>query len=149
MAKSKYEYWLTEEGLLKLKAWARNGLIDEDIAANMGISRSTLGEWKNKYQVISDALKEEKEVADIRVENALYKKALGYKYTEVTEELNSSGELVVTKRVTKEVQPDVTAQIFWLKNRRPDLWRDRQRLEVEGIDEEKSKLDELIKQMNE
>lgn len=147
LAKSKYEYWLTEEGLLKLKAWARDGLIDEDIAANMGIVRSTLGEWKKNYPPIADALKEGKEVADIRVENALYKKATGYKYTEVTKEANSSGELVVTKTVTKEVQPDIAAQIFWLKNRKPDIWRDKQKVEVEGLDAEKSKLDELIKQM--
>lgn len=144
---AKYEYWLTDEGLLKISAWARNGLTDEDIAANIGISHSTLAEWKKKYSDISDALKEGKEVADIRVENALYKRALGYKYDEVTHEQDASGKLVVTKKVTKEVQPDVTAQIFWLKNRKPDKWRDKQRLEVEGLAEEKSKLDDLIQQM--
>lgn len=147
MAKTKYEYWLTEEGLLKISAWARDGLTDEDIAANMGIARSTLGEWKKSYSVIADALKEGKETADIRVENALYKRAVGYKYTETTRELAANGELVVTKTVEKEVQPDVTAQIFWLKNRKPERWRDKQRLEVEGLAEEKSKLDDLIQQM--
>lgn len=48
MAKGKYEYWLTPEGLLKLEGWARDGLTDEQIAHNMGISRSTLNKWKNE-----------------------------------------------------------------------------------------------------
>lgn len=137
MAKGKYEYWLTPEGLLKLEAWARDGLIDEQIAANIGISRETLYQWKNKYSDISDALKRGKEVVDIQVENALLKRALGYEYTEVTREVcknAETGEMErrVTKKVTKEVVPDTTAQIFWLKNRRPDKWRDKQDIEHSG-----------------
>lgn len=137
MAKGKYEYWLTPEGLLKLEAWARDGLIDEQIAANIGISRETLYQWKNKYSDISDALKRGKEVVDIQVENALLKRALGYEYTEITQELCENAEsgemeLRVTKKVTKEVVPDTTAQIFWLKNRRPDKWRDKQDIEHSG-----------------
>ena len=57
MAKGKYEHWLTEEGLLQLEAWSRNGLTDEQIAANIGICRDTLIEWKKKYSDISDTLK--------------------------------------------------------------------------------------------
>ncbi len=137
MAKGKYEYWMTPEGLLKLEAWARDGLIDEQIAANIGISRETLYQWKNKYSDISDALKKGKEVVDIQVENALLKRALGYEYTEVTQEICENAEsgemeLRVTKKVTKEVVPDTTAQIFWLKNRRPDKWRDKQDIEHSG-----------------
>lgn len=137
MAKGKYEQWLTTEGLLQLEAWARNGLTDEQIAKNMGISRSTLAEWKKKYSEISDTLKRGKEVVDIEVENALLKRALGYKYTEVTKEkmLNpetNQYELIVTKEVVKEVVPDTTAQIFWLKNRKPEAWRDKQNVEISG-----------------
>ena len=137
MAKGKYEYWLTPEGLLKLEAWARDGLIDEQIAANIGISRETLYQWKNKYSDISDALKRGKEVVDIQVENALLKRAFGYEYTEVTQEVCENAEtgemeLHVTKKVTKEVVPDTTAQIFWLKNRRTDKWRDKQDIEHSG-----------------
>ena len=80
MAKGKFEYWLTSEGLLKLEAWARDGLIDEQIAENAGITPSTLYEWKKKYPDISEALKKGKEVVDIQVENALLKRALGYSY---------------------------------------------------------------------
>ena len=142
MAKGKYEQWLTEEGLLQLEAWARNGLTDEQIAANMGITRSTLNEWKKKYSDISDTLKRGKDVVDIQVENALLKRALGYTYIETTQErvddydphtgLKTGSHMEVTKTVTKEVQPDTTAQIFWLKNRKPDTWRDKRDVGIEG-----------------
>lgn len=131
MAKGKYEYWLTPEGLLKLEGWARDGLTDEQIAYNMGICRDTLIQWKKRYSDISDTLKKGKEVVDRQVENALLKRALGYKYTEVTKE-RTEGGFVVTKEVTKEVVPDTTAQIFWLKNRKPNEWRDKQNVELEG-----------------
>ncbi len=130
MAKGKYQKWLEPENLILLQGWARNGLTDEQIAKNMGISRSTLAEWKKKYSDISDTLKKGKDVVDIEVENALLKKALGYSYKETTKELSvdkETGEskLIVTKEVTKHIAPDTTAGIFWLKNRRPDEWRDR------------------------
>lgn len=105
MAKGKYEYWLTPEGLLLLKGWARDGLIDVQIAENMGIAASTLYRWKNEHKEISEALKRGKEVVDYQVENALLNNALN---------------------------GHTTAQIFWLKNRRPDKWRDKQDLEHSG-----------------
>lgn len=142
MAKGKCEYWLTPEGLLKLEGWARDGLTDEQIAQNMGICVATLYNWKSKHLEILESLKRGKEVVDRQVENALLKRALGYKYDEVTIEKG-----VETKRVTKEVVPDTTAQIFWLKNRRPDKWKDKQDIEVAGLAEEQTKLDDLIKQM--
>lgn len=150
MAKGKYEYWLTPDGLLLLEAWARDGLTDEQISRNMGINPATLYDWKRKYNEISESLKKGKEVVDIEVENALLKRALGYRYDEVTKEINEDTQcLETTKVVTKEVQPDVTAQIFWLKNRRPDLWRDKQNVEINAsLKAETSKLDDLIKQMN-
>lgn len=133
-AKGKYQEWLTEEGLIKIEGWARDGLTDEQIAKNIGITSSTLYEWKKKYSEISEALKKGKEVIDRQVENALLKRALGYQYDEVTREMveDGSGRLMVTKVVTKEVQPDVTAQIFWLKNRKPSEWRDKQQMEHSG-----------------
>lgn len=137
MAKGKYQEWLTEEGLLQLEAWARDGLTDEQIAHNMGIAYSTLKYWKNDHLAILAALKKGKEVVDIQVENALLKRALGYKYKEVTREKvfnpeTGQYELMPTKEVTKEVVPDTTAQIFWLKNRRPEQWRDKKDVSVEG-----------------
>lgn len=137
MAKGKYEKWMEEEGLVLLEGWARDGLTDEQIAHNVGVSRSTLNDWKKKYPDISDALKKGKEVVDLQVENALLKRALGYAYEEVTEESQWNEkaeryELVITKRVRKRQAPDTTAQIFWLKNRRPDKWRDKQDIEHTG-----------------
>lgn len=153
MAKGKYEYWLTPEGLLKLEGWARDGLTEEQIAGNMGIHRDTLNEWKKKYSDISDTLKRGKDIVDLQVENALLKRALGYMYTETTRELTKNlktgkEEIRVTKTVQKEVVPDTTAQIFWLKNRKPDKWRDKQDVQISGeLKSEQSKLDDLIRQM--
>lgn len=100
VAKGKYEKWLEPENLILIDGWARDGLTDEQIAKNMGISYSTLKDWKNKYSAISAALKKGKEVVDYQVENALLLSAL---------------------------DGNTTAQIFWLKNRRPDKWRDKQK----------------------
>jgi len=130
VAKGKYQRWLEPDGLLLLEAWARDGLTDEQIAHNCGCNAATLYDWKKKYPKISEALKKGKEIVDIQVENALMKRALGYKYDEVTREkvkdpVTGFSCLTVTKKVTKEVLPDVTAQIIWLKNRKPDKWRDK------------------------
>lgn len=128
---AKYTEWITEEGLIKIGGWAKDGLTDEQIAQNIGISRSTLNEWKKRFPDIKDTIKRGKEVVDRQVENALFKSAIGYEYTEITEELTDSG-MKVTKRVTKQVAPNPTSAIFWLKNRKPDLWRDKKQTEVSG-----------------
>lgn len=130
MAKGKYEYWLSSDGLLRLEAYARDGLTDEQIAHNMGISPATLYNYKRDHLEILEALKKGKEVVDIQVENALLKRALGYSYEEKKVEVSKEGTKV-TKTI-KEVVPDTTAQIFWLKNRRPDRWRDKQDIEHSG-----------------
>ena len=135
--RGKYEYWLTHEGLVKVEGWARDGLNNEQIAYNMGITDKTLYEWQNKYTDICEALKKGKEVVDREVENALHRRAMGYEYDEVTSEPvkdPETGEFAmgVTKRVRKQVAPDVTAQIFWLKNRKPADWRDKKDVAVEG-----------------
>lgn len=96
--KSKYDEFIDRGGLTLVQGWARDGLTDDQIAHNIGIRRSTLYEWKNKHTDFADSIKKSKEVADFEVESALYSKAC-------------SG--------------DVTAQIFWLKNRKPDKWRDK------------------------
>lgn len=236
---AKYTEWVTEEGLIKIGGWAKDGLTDEQIAQNIGISRSTLNEWKKRFPDIKDTIKRGKEVVDRQVENALFKSAIGYEYTEITKErmadngqkkrhngesslteeewetalayfnyrcaycgdsdemtkdhldpLKNGGELtfsnvvpacrscnsskkdhqwlswyqnqyfydkykankitdyisfvlslpkkeentelVVTKEVTKQVAPNPTSAIFWLKNRKPDVWRDKKQTEVSG-----------------
>lgn len=111
-----------------VQGWARDGLTDDQIAKNLGICLTTLYEWKNKYAEFAQAIKKSKEVADREVESSLFKRANGYTYEEII--YNGDGEIV--KRITKEVQPDVTAQIFWLKNRKPAEWRDKQDIEHSG-----------------
>ena len=126
--------------MILIEGWARDGLTDEQIAKNIGISRSTLNEWKKKYSDISDTLKRGKEVIDRQVENSLLKRALGYEYEEISEKYE--GGILTERKVTKkQVVPDTTAQIFWLKNRKPSVWRDRAQVD---IDAEFSKVDELI-----
>lgn len=150
MAKGKYQRWLSDDGLLLLQAWARDGLTDEQIATKMGIATGTLYEYKKKYCEIDEALKKGKEPVDIEVENALLKRALGYQYTEVTSERcmdKETGEtfMAITKQIVKEVVPDVGAQAFWLKNRRPDLWRDKRETEFSGgLDVGNNTLDSMI-----
>ena len=136
MANGKYEYWLTPDGLLLLEAWARDGLIDEDIAHNVGISPATLYEWKKRFPEISEALKRGKEVVDIQVENALFKRAMGYEYEE-TKIIISEKDGRRVETVKKQMPPDTTAQIFWLKNRKPEKWRDR--VEVQNNDNDQVK----------
>lgn len=140
MAKGKYKEWLEPEGLLKIEGWARDGLTDEQIAQNIGIGTTTLYRWKESFWEIRESLKKGKEVVDRQVENALLKRALGYRYDEITTENG-----VETKRITKEVVPDTTAQIFWLKNRKPEVWRDKQNI----VDNEDAleKLDEVLKEI--
>jgi transposase-like protein len=125
---AKYDEWITEDGLIKLEGMARDGLTDEQIAHNIGIVPSTLYEWKKNYSVISEALKRGKEVVDRQVENALLKRALGYEYEEVkivVEKDEKGKEKKRQEKVIRKVIPDTTAQIFWLKNRKRDVWKDK------------------------
>ena len=134
MAKGKYEEWLRPDGLLRIEGWARDGLSDEQIAKNIGISKKTFYEWKNKYSNFSDSLKRTKEIADREIENALFKSAKGYDTTETVEELRFNKktgeyEMVVTKKTVRHIPPSNTAQIFWLKNRKPEEWREKREVE--------------------
>jgi len=143
MAKSKVAYWLTEDGLLLIEAWARDGLTNEQIAHNMGVNPDTLYKYINKYPEIAETLKKSKEVTDIVVENALYNNAIGYEYTEQKVVMRNRVEYEDGKRVLAETypevvdvicykQPETIAQIFWLKNRKPKTWRDKQEVEHSG-----------------
>lgn len=149
--KGKYEYWLTNDGLIKIKGWARDGLTIKQIAENAGVADSTFRDWVNRFPALSAALKNEKDIADRHVENALYNRALGYGYSEkkttVTEILNpETGNIIELKKTEifeKHMPADTTAMIYWLKNRKPNEWRER-RNEPSEINGELSKVDALI-----
>lgn len=258
MRKTKYDTHVAPF-LYEIGQMARNGATEEEIAKKLNVAYSTFRGYKDKHEELNNSLRMNKEMADLNVEAALYKRATGYEYTEVTKErivdtgqkkrhngeseltekewefaikyfngrcaycgksmdpptkdhlkplnaggaltrenvlpccqyCNSSkkdnewetwyknqafynegrftkiidyfdfinsledlldeeiGQLVVTKEVTKKVAPDVSAQIFYLKNRKPETWRDKQHVEVDGLKEEQSKLTELLEQRRE
>lgn len=138
MAQAKYEKWLESDNLILLEGWARDGLSREQIAHNMGINRKTLAEWEKKYTPISNTLKKGREVVDLEVENALLKRALGCKQKKkvTIEKITEKGKEIETKTEEIELPGDTTAQIFWLKNRRPDKWKDRPKSDIDTMEQE-------------
>ena len=136
MAVSKYETNVKPK-LFLVEMWARDGLTDEQIAEKLDISVASFYNYKNEHLEFLESLKKGKEVADYEVENALFKKALGYnakvkKAFKVKEVLYENGKrLKETERIEYaedevHIPADTTAQIFWLKNRKPNTWRDKQ-----------------------
>lgn len=142
MAKSGADEWLQEDKLILLEGWARAGLTEEQISHNMGVSLKTLYNWKTNNLPILQALKKGKEVVDFEVENALLKKALGYTVTLNKQKVTKAGDVIDTKEDV-HIAPDTTAQIFWLKNRKPKEWREKQNYDNE---EELAKLDKLLEE---
>lgn len=106
MAKEKYKEWLLPQNLLRVQGWCMDGLTELQIAENMDINPCTLWEWKKKYPEIANVLKVNKDIADRQVENALFKAAK---------------------------EGNITAQIFWLKNRKRKEWQDVHKQEVDNI----------------
>lgn len=121
---------------MQIEGWARDGLTDDQIAHNMGIAYSTLRDWRDKFPALSAALKRGKAPVDIQVENALLKKALGFTVSiKKPIKLKTKRQLKDKGTIEEEhieyadeevyIPPDTLAQIYWLKNRRPDKWRDK------------------------
>lgn len=145
MAKGMLSEWEDDEDkLLLLESWARAGLSDQDIASNIGINVRTLYKWKNKSVRIRQSLKNGKEVADYKVENALYKKAIGFTAIDkvvstkrVVEYKDGKRVREISEPVVVEFEryypPDTVAEIFWLKNRKPELWREKQEITSCGV----------------
>lgn len=125
----------------------RSGLTDAQIANEIGISASTFHNWKKKYPEFLESLKGSKDFVDSLVEDCLLKRALGYQYEEVKtiSQKNKEGKVDVVRieNVKKQVVPDTTAQIFWLKNRKPEYWRDK----VEPSGESVESLAETLSKM--
>lgn len=139
---SEVDYWLSDDGLLLLQSWARDGIRYMDIAEKMNVRPQQLSKWKSRYPEIRKALESGREIVDYKVENALLKSALGFTTKEITVTIGRrqiNGEWVnITKETkTKEVIPNVTACLAWLNNRRPDKWK-KNRDNVVDIEDEES-----------
>ena len=125
--------WITDDGLLLIAAWVRDGATDEILAKKMQISRSTLSEWKIKHPEFAEAVRKSKEIVDIEVENGLLRRATGYTYIkEVPIKLKTefwvdgkkcSKEEIEIVEITEIVPPDPKAAQYWLNNRKPDSWK--------------------------
>ncbi len=120
-AKEKYD---PEQMPLLVEKWARLGLNDKQISENLNISLDTFYRYKKKYSEFSEALKRGKAPIDFQVENSLLKRALGYdvEVTHTEKRMMDGKEMIVIKRVVKHIPADVTAIIFWLKNRDKKRW---------------------------
>lgn len=121
----------------KARQWAKEGLLDWMIAERFGVCRQRITEWMAKYTDFADAIKKGKEDAINQVENALFKRAMGYKYeeTKVIAEAGpdgKAGKVTRVEKIEKSLAPDVTAQIFILKNKLPDEYKDVNRQEHSG-----------------
>ena len=146
MAKTKYNKTFPA----KVEAMAKKGMIDKNMAKSLGISEDTFYEYIKKYPEFSEALKRGKAPIDEEVQSSLLKRALGYSYKETTKSAKTDVEGNIIgkeiKEVVKSVVPDVTAQIFWLKNRMPKEWRDKQDVLINiGADYSGMSTEELIK----
>ena len=108
------------------------GATDAEMADFFEVTVSTFALWKVTYPELSDALKDSKEIADRRVETALYNRAMGYTHEE-TDIRVVDGAVVMTPML-KHYPPDTTAAIFWLKNRKPQEWRDRAQVDHTSSD---------------
>lgn len=126
-----------------IKAWARRGAIEEDIARNLNVGVSTFSMYKNKYPELKEALAQTKDPADLKVENALYNNATGFWYFEEQafkckrvyyddEGRKCEEEELKSIEVQRFKPGETSAQCFWLKNRRPDLWKDKHDIEHTG-----------------
>lgn len=122
------------------KSLARRGLTVKQIANEIGVAKSTFCKWVAENQELSDALKEGRDIADSKVEDSLYRKAIGYTYTERKTIVSADGEggqkPARVEMIEKEVPPDVTACIFWLQNRKPYDWRDQRNIVLKSSDDD-------------
>lgn len=110
------------------------GATDQEIADFFEVSQRTIYRWKAEHDEFCQSLKAGKEVADERVERSLFQKAIGYEQDAVKIFMPASKEEPVYAEYREKIAPDTTAAIFWLKNRRPDLWRDKTVSEHTGAD---------------
>lgn len=106
------------------------GATDAQLADFFGVAVSTVNLWKVEHAEFSESIKVPKAEADERVEQSLYRRAMGYEHDEVDIRV-IEGQVVQTP-IRKFYPPDTTAAIFWLKNRKPEEWREAKSVELTG-----------------
>lgn len=140
--------WITEDGLLLIEGWARDGITDKQIAENqIGISERTFTRWKRDNPSIVSALKKGRAPVIEKVEKSLYDLCQVQTYTEtIVETYKENGkEKTHVRKITRETPPNPTAIIFALKNLKPHKWRDKQEIKgVVGLEKEVPKLYEAL-----
>lgn len=100
------------------------GATDEQLADFFDICVATVNNWKRDYPSFLASIKKGKEQADAEVAQSLFHRAKGYSHEE-DKIFNNNGEAMIVPTV-KHYPPDATSAIFWLKNRQPQNWRDKQ-----------------------
>lgn len=125
----------------KIIEYAEKGYTNKEIAFAVGISEKTFYKWLKDKSELLPALKKAKLEIDRKVEQALLRRALGYEFDEIMNEDGSSsnGSFDKIRTIRKHILPDVTAQIFWLKNRQPKRWRDTKNIDVKNNQENTDK----------
>ncbi len=153
MAKSKATPWLTEEGLLKVEGWARTGLTDKEIASKMGVSYTTLKDYKVKYPSISSSIAKGKADSLELAERMVFEHIRGFEYDETETSIIQDGagntqQKKVTRKKKKALPNDRMLQ-FYLRNRYPDLWNGKGSLEIERLQMENEKLRQELAERDE
>lgn len=132
--------------LAAVEGWTREGLAKEQIARNLGVGKTTFFKYIKLHPELDERLKKGLEVANFEVENALFKRAIGYSYTET--KIETSAEGIKETRTEKHVAGDVGAQAFWLKNKKSAHWKDRvpesNEKDLEVLDALLSKIDAVM-----
>ncbi len=127
-AKGKYEDWITPDGLLQIRGWARDGYTDKQIAANIGIGETTFCAWKNRYPEIVETLKNGRRPVVEELEDALYKGAMGYDVEEKIEEITVAPDGTQQKHIrktTRHIPINAALLIFALKNLKSKKFKDK------------------------
>lgn len=111
------------------------GKTDDEVAKLIGITQQTINNWKKAHPSFFESLKDWKKQADEKVERSLYERACGYSHPDTKAQFVQDKEGYGRweyAELTKHYPPDPTSMIFWLKNRQPDKWRDKQDLAIDA-----------------
>jgi transcriptional regulator with XRE-family HTH domain len=120
---------LSDERIRQIEILALKGFTDAEMADVIGVTEQTFNNWKTQKPSFFESLKDWKIQADSKVEVSLYEKATGYEHPE-TKLFKTSEDKIISEEVTRHYPPDTTAMIFWLKNRKKKVWRDRTEIDM-------------------